>query len=57
MTIDQNLVHQQMLVGRRLVVVVIVAASNRFEVLEPAVPRLLEALGTARPGDLVRVIV
>lgn len=54
-TIDQNLVHQQILVGRQLAVAILVATSNRFATLAPLVPAALEALRTIRPGDLVRV--
>lgn len=54
-TIDQNLVHQQSLEGRQVAVVVIVAVSNRFDVLAPLVPKVLEALQQIRPGELVRI--
>ena len=36
-------------------IVVLAAATNRFEDLSPLVPNTLRALRTIRPGELVRV--
>jgi len=54
-TIDKNLVYQQNLTKVPFGVVAISARSNRLTDLEPLVPKLLEALSTLRPGDVVRV--
>ena len=49
-TPDQNLEYQQNLSRVGFAVVVVRARSNRIEDLVPLVPRLLEVLGTAKPG-------
>ncbi len=54
-TPDQNLEYQQNLSRVALAVVVIRARSNRIEDLVPLVPRLLEVLGTGKPGQVVHV--
>ena len=54
-TIDKNLVYQQNLASLPFGVVVLSTRSNRLADLEPLVPRLLEALATVRPSELVRV--
>lgn len=54
-TIDQNLIHQQNLKGRRLAVLVIVAPSNSFDVLAPLVPAMLEAVLKIAPGEILRL--
>jgi len=54
-TIDKNLVYQQNLSGVPFGVVAIGARSNRLADLEPLVPRILEALSTLRPGEVLRV--
>ena len=54
-TIDKNLVYQENLASVPFGVVVLIAPSNRLAALEPLVPRILEALGTVRPNELVRV--
>jgi len=54
-TIDQNLVDQQDLSGRRLSVSVICCASNRLEALMPLVPALLYALESIQPAQVVWV--
>jgi predicted nuclease of predicted toxin-antitoxin system len=51
-TADQNLTYQQSLSGRSIAIIVLVAASNRFDALTPLIPRLEEALGEVQPGDL-----
>jgi hypothetical protein len=55
LTADQNLEFQQNLATLPLSVVVLVAASNRLESLEPLIPRLLEALKSLKPKSLLRV--
>ena len=54
-TIDQSMVEQQDLRGRVLSVLVISAASNRFEALAHLAPALLHALEHLRPGHVVWV--
>lgn len=54
-TVDQNLAYQQNLRAAGVAVIVLVAASNRLQDLEPLVPALLECLKSVRPGELVRL--
>lgn len=54
-TIDRNLVYQQNLSSVPFGVVVLSARINRMGDLEPLVPRILEALESLSPGQLVRV--
>lgn len=54
-TADQNLEYQQRLRSASLVIVVLVAPNTRLETLRPLAPRVLAALATARPGDLIRL--
>ncbi len=54
-TIDQNIVQQQDLRGRRLSVVVISCPSNKFEELVPLVPAMQHALEHIKPGHVVWV--
>jgi hypothetical protein len=55
MTIDSNLVYQQTLGVLPFGVVVLVARSNRLGDLLPLVPDILVALGSIRPGQVLRV--
>ena len=55
-TADQNLEFQQNMQTLPIAVIVLVAASNRLESLEPLVPRLLEVLNDLQPKTLVRVV-
>jgi hypothetical protein len=55
LTADQNIEFQQNLKTLPVAVVVLVAASNRLESLEPLVPELLRALETLQPKTFVRV--
>lgn len=55
LTADQNLEFQQNLRELPIAVVVLVAATNRIESLEPLIPALQEALATLQPRQLVRV--
>ena len=52
---DKNLEFQQNLRTSGLFVVVLVAPSNKIEDLLPRVPRALEAIARAKPGDIERV--
>jgi len=55
LTADQSLEFQQNLKNLRIVVVVLVAATNRIESLRPLVPSLLTGLPTAKPGQVLRI--
>ena len=54
-TIDKHLAYQQTLANLPFGLVVLSARSNRLADLEPLVPRILEALGTVRPSEVVRI--
>ena len=54
-TADQNLEFQQNLTILPVAVLVLVAASNRLESLEPLVPLVLRALETLSPNVLIRI--
>ena len=52
-TVDGSIRHQQRLEKYQIIFVLLEAVRNDIVLLEPLVPRVLEALATARPGDLV----
>ena len=49
-TADRNLSYQQDLSSFDIAIVVLVARSNRFDDLQPLVPRILEVLPSAQRG-------
>jgi|ERR1019366_8445485 predicted nuclease of predicted toxin-antitoxin system len=55
LTSDQNIEFQQNLRKTTLVVVVLVALTNKLEDLLPLVPAVLVALDGTAPGKLVRI--
>ena len=55
LTADQNLEHQQNLDALPIVVVVLMAPTNRIEALQPLIPALLRALAALAPRQLIRV--
>lgn len=55
LTADQNIEFQQNLKTLPIAVVVLVAASNRLESLEPLIVELRATLGALQPNVLVRV--
>lgn len=55
LTSDRNLSHQQNLSAFDIVVIVLIAASNRIDDLRPLVPQVLEVLATARVGTVTVV--
>ena len=55
LTTDQNIEFQQNLSALPLAVIVLVAASNRLESLEPLVPAVLDALNNLTARTLLRV--
>jgi predicted nuclease of predicted toxin-antitoxin system len=54
-TIDTNLRYQQNLTGRKIAVVLLVAQSNRLEILAPYFLACAEALVAIKRGDFVEV--
>lgn len=54
-TVDQNLPAQNHLASLDLAVIVLRAKSSSIESLRPLVPRLLQALSVATPGQVIRV--
>ena len=52
---DQNLAFQQNLRQSGLCVVVLEAASNALEDLQPLVPAILAAIRKGKPGQVIRV--
>ena len=55
LTVDRRLQHEQELSMFRIVVIVLVARSNRLLDLLPLVPATLEVLPGAKPGEAVVV--
>ena len=53
-TVDQ-LLESQNPVPPGLALITLVARTNRIESLRPLVPAILEALGTLKAGDVVRI--
>ena len=54
-TVDQGIPFQQNLSNSPIPIIILVALSNEIDALRPLVPRALEALSTARAGQVVRV--
>ena len=50
-TVDRNLSFQQDLARHSIAVIVLRARSNRLGDLRPLIPRLMEALPQAKPGE------
>jgi hypothetical protein len=53
--VDQGLEYQQNLSNVEIAVVVLRARTNRFSDLKPLVPKILEALKDAEPGQVIHV--
>ena len=53
-TVDQGIVEQQNMVGRRISVLILCAPTNRLRDLEAIVPAALSALQAIQPGAIVR---
>ena len=51
-TVDRNLLFQQHVPALRIAVIVLQARTNRLADLRPLVPRLLQALESARVGEV-----
>jgi hypothetical protein len=54
-TADQGIPYQQNLEAIGMATVILVARTNRLADLEPLMPRVVEALTSIRPGDVLRV--
>jgi predicted nuclease of predicted toxin-antitoxin system len=54
-TVDQNLPHQQNLSSLNLSILLLVAASNRYQDLQPLVPKARKFLEQITPGEIVRI--
>jgi predicted nuclease of predicted toxin-antitoxin system len=54
-TIDTNLRYQQNLTGRKIAILLLVARSNRLEVLSAHFPACAQALETIQPAEFVVV--
>jgi len=55
LTVDQGIRHQQNLQGAGVAVAVMFGNSNQLADLAPLVPKVLLALETVRPGDVIEV--
>lgn len=55
LTVDRNLAIQQNLAGVGIAVLAMVAKGNRLADLRPLMPQVLEALKSAKPGEVIRV--
>lgn len=51
-TADRNLSFQQNVTGLEIAVIALHAKTNRLADLKPLVPRLLQAIDAARPGEV-----
>jgi predicted nuclease of predicted toxin-antitoxin system len=54
-TLDQGMIHQQSLAGRRIAILLLRATSNDLEDLEPLVGAILECLKRIGPGEVLIV--
>ncbi|HKV24206.1 MAG TPA: hypothetical protein VJN93_06400 [Candidatus Acidoferrum sp.] len=55
LTVDQGIPQQVSALGRKIAIVLLVAASNQLEDLLPLVPNVLVALQSIQPGQVVRL--
>jgi hypothetical protein len=54
-TIDSNLIFQQNLRSIGLCVIVLCAINSRYEILQPLIPGLLDAIEIATPGNVIQI--
>src|SRR5436190_23978563 len=54
-TVDRKLSREQRIADFEIGVIVLTAPSNRFEDLEPLIPRAIDALRAIKPGEAVEV--
>lgn len=55
LTVDQNVAYQQHLQSAAYALVVLAAPTNRLADLLPLIPKVLAALATIHPGDLIEI--
>jgi hypothetical protein len=55
LTVDQNVSFHQNLASANFAVIVLAMTSNRLADLLPLVPKILAALPTIQPGDLIEI--
>lgn len=51
LTVDRKLQHQQKLSAFKIALIVLVAGTNSLLVVRPLIPKVLEALPKAKPGE------
>ena len=54
-TVDQNLQYQQNLQAFAIAVIVLKAGRSTYPTLKPLMPRVLEAVGKIKPGEIITV--
>lgn len=54
-TIDSNLLSQQKLTNLAIGLIVLHARSNKFEDVEPLVPKILQTLSSIKTGQIVKI--
>ncbi|MBI3651219.1 MAG: DUF5615 family PIN-like protein [Acidobacteria bacterium] len=54
-TIDQNIPSQQNLASFNLAFIVLLAANNQLDTLKPLMPKVVQALFSIQPGDVIVV--
>lgn len=54
-TVDQNIPTQQNLAMRKIAIVILCAPTNRLRDLEILVPDAISAIGSIRPGEVIRI--
>jgi hypothetical protein len=55
LTVDRNLTFQQNLSGLQLAVIVLVASGNRLVDLKPLMPKVLRAIDSIGPGEVIKI--
>ena len=55
LTVDQGIPYQQNLASVGIAVIVLAAKSKAYPALKPLVPKLLAALASIKPGDLITI--
>ena len=54
-TVDRNIPYQQSLAGLPFAILILAARGNSYARLKPLLPRVLAALETIKPGDVVEI--
>jgi len=54
-TVDQNIPFQQNSADLSIAIVIMIARSNRYSDLKTLVPKVLNAIGAIRVGEIVRI--